>query len=947
MIGSLPGALGAGTAGQGPRLIFGLRRPVMIDQSALTRLTEVSREPEAILPGGFPVRSPDDVSRGLGLSIAAEQALGEAVRDWVTAPDPITFRRHLLTGLRGMAPRDLQLRSEIARRCVELYRSSAPPRPDRWGGRVDRVMVQKSTEGELLTWDIPGAYAGPSLRAERLALRLRSEPVPPELVWMVAEGDDLEAREAIGEELVGKAAGHKYLKRVPTGKPRPRWRYFYRLPSKGRLTSSEDLATGAKFKVKHEGKEGHFEVLAHDKKRGIVHVKHDESGREAHVHERDLHRMVQSYHRQATAEKAPEGKAQAAPLARISMADLARGEYDNIEGFSPDAAELEAQAAAMGGDREWAVMKQPNGFCLVSKRKREAGRQREVKGEETSVKLRSADGKGIDNVQAEYVLMDASDLIASHKPEALGHFPQNPAYPENVQERRYHAITAEQEKVDRIAKNLDPAIMINTNPDAVNGPPIITQDRVVLGGNGRAMAIQRSYREYPDSAEKLRSYLVANARKYGVSAADVRAMKQPMIVRRMTVKDPGEKNAKLKLLGRRMNEALTQGLDPRSEEVAVAQFVTSHVTDALVGAIEPDQTLSEFLYSKASEDFVRSLRQAGIIDDYNKAQYIENGGRGTLLNEDGRRRVERVMAARLVPDADILERMNPTLRESLALSTPSLVVAEQHGWPIAESLKLAVEADLHIRATSDKGAKVAHREFLQQTEIGSSGLDLSKRIHADPVAKALLTIIREHVGTTKMPAAFRGFALRSVQDHEDHAFSEGARGGVGVLAGFGRTRVTPAEALDIEFGMSPARAAEKRERETAAKEAARAEKDAERERKRLDKLQAEADRDQGALFAASDRSRPTLIKAVGGNALLNRAIHHARWLVQAEVHRATLAGRAPAVRLDQVVRRVLDDAQQAALADPQLAAGLAAVNEKSVRGIVKALVAMTAGEVRQ
>jgi len=963
--------------GQAPRLIHRLRTPVVVDTSAFSAMNQTQAAPVAILPGG-PVRDPQDVIRGLGLSLAAEQSLVDHVREWVAAPDPISFRRSLMLGVRALAPADLSLRSEIARRCVELWRASSGARPRRWGRYAEEVIVQKAMVAQEL--DLQGLHVlsfpvADPYHADRRALRLKLRPTPPELVWMVAEGDDLEDRELEGEEMVGKAAGHKYLKRVPSGKHRPRWRYFYKLPSKRGLTSTGDLVEGSKIRVKHAGHEGHFEIVSHDRKKGIVRVRHDESGREAHIHERDLHRMVQSYHRQKTVEAAKKEGTAAPALPRITMTDLARGEYDNIEGFAPDVATIEAQAAAAGGDREWAVMKQPNGFTLLSKRKRETGKQREVVGERYPVKLRAATGKGIDTVDAEFVLIDVRDMIPSHKPDSLGSFPIRSDYPENVQERRYHAIESDRNGVYKIARDIDPAMLVNTNPDAVNGPPIMTQDRVVLGGNKRTMAVQVAYREYPESAKKLREYLIANARKYGVTSADVRAMEQPMIARRMRVKDPGPGNARLKLLGRRMNESLTHDLDPRSEEVAVAQFVTSHVTDTLVASIEPEQTLADFLYSAASADFVVSLRQAGIVDELNQAKYIADGGKGKLLSEDGRRRVERVMAARLIPNADILEKMNPTLRESLAVSTPSLLVAEGKGWPIATSLRLAVEADLHIRDTSEKPAKVALAEFLEQTELKAGGLDLAGRIHADPVAKMLLHIVREKVGTDKMPRAFRGFALRATQDHEDHAFGRGREGAIGTLVGLARPPMTPAEALDIEFGVTPEAARAKREREATAKEEKRKLKEADAERKRLADLQAE----EGGLFeapltiaeafgsgkpslpppsageifgqkkrlAASDRSLPTLVKATGPNALLNRAIHLIRWLVEADIHRATTNGRRPRVAVDRIVQQVMEDAQDTARNDTALAGGLSAVTEAAIRGLVQVMVAMVAGEINK
>jgi len=805
---------------------------------------------------------------------------------------------------------------------------------------------------------------------QRQAMKLRlGSPVPLELVWMTAEHDELHERASEPTppgwptDDVSKAAGHKYLKRVPTGKPSPKWRYIYRHPQKKGLTSSEDLRAGVKIKVSHVGQEGHFEVVSHDKKKGIVEVKHDESGRTAHVRERDLHRMIQSYHRKKTIAQTAEAEGKPAPtkLPRGTMADLAKGEWDNIEGFASNPDELEAQAAASKADADFAIIKQPAGYVLVSRRKREVSPERKLEGEKTDVKLRSATGKGIDNVKAQWVLVEADDIVASHKP--VGSFGVHPDYPEKVQERRYHEIQAEQDKVDRIAKYLDPSLLVNSNPDAVNGAPIVTQDNVVLGGNGRTMAMQRAYAEYPKEAEKLKKYLVANGRAFGFSAADVRAMDKPVMVRRMVVKDPGEKNEKLRLLGRRMNEALTQGLDPRSEEVAVSHFVTDDVTQSLVHNLEPGQTLLEFLYSPASKDFVGSLRRSGIIDEFNKARYLDE--KTGMLNDDGRQRVERVLAARFLPNASILDKMNPTVRQAIALSAPSLIAAEQAGWDLRKPLMLAVKADLFIRSNSTRfgtGAK-ALRTFRGQTELdmGAQGLTLQRDVQTDPAADHLLTIVREHIGTKKTPKAFRGFALRAEQAKHDRGLGEVGQTG---LLSVGAEYTTAAEAkaeeaLDIEFGLTPRRAAAKRERDRLEREQNEAAKREEIARRKIERQQAAANKRQAGLFgealdaqtdlAASDPQDFDLIKAKSRRAsrLMNRVIFHARMLVDAAVKECTANGRPITINGPRIVSQVLDDVQWATLQDPGMAEDLGRdnVTEKVVRGIVEAMVELRAGRI--
>lgn len=112
-------------------------------------------------------------------------------------------------------------------------------------------------------------------------------------------------RHLIGMECIGggsfevlvKGAGHKYIKRVATGKEKPKWRYIYNVQKKGVVTDT-DLHEGAKFKTSTKGghDQGHFHVLsAHkDDSGNVTHVtiKHDENGEEKTVSVEELKNMV-------------------------------------------------------------------------------------------------------------------------------------------------------------------------------------------------------------------------------------------------------------------------------------------------------------------------------------------------------------------------------------------------------------------------------------------------------------------------------------------------------------------------------------------------------------------------------------------------------------------------------------------------------------------------------
>lgn len=97
--------------------------------------------------------------------------------------------------------------------------------------------------------------------------------------------------EWIDTDRLEKAAGHKYLRRIPTGKECPRWRYIYHVESKHHDT---EFHPGEKFKLKSGEQTGHYEVK---KVHGdFVTLHHDESGHEVSVRKDALAKMFRDEH---------------------------------------------------------------------------------------------------------------------------------------------------------------------------------------------------------------------------------------------------------------------------------------------------------------------------------------------------------------------------------------------------------------------------------------------------------------------------------------------------------------------------------------------------------------------------------------------------------------------------------------------------------------------------
>ena len=375
-------------------------------------------------------------------------------------------------------------------------------------------------------------------------------------------------------------------------------------------------------------------------------------------------------------------------------------------------------------------------------------------------------------LKTRYKLMEASEVIASHQP---GTFSKHAQYPAGVQERAYHRDKDEQAKVLRNAHKMNPAFLINTNPDAVNGPPILDQTGIVLGGNSRAMSMQLAYEKHPESAKTMRDYLVAHAHEVGFTAEDIGALKNPILVREVM----SEGKDSQKLLVRQMNESFTQGMDPRTMQVAMGRKLDDAAVKTLGDSMEADETLSGFLDSKRAEGFINALTRTGIIDQRNSNQYMVKGTK--RLNEDGKRLVEGVLVGRMVGDADILANTGTRLVGNIARSVPFMTQAKSYGagYDVGPDLKVALEAynDLHYRAQQGHRAALSpdmsdaeFKALYNQDEMFGDPSPVTK----NPRAMAMLEVLIRKNGPQKMAAVFRDYAARAAQHPEDQESMFGA-----------------------------------------------------------------------------------------------------------------------------------------------------------------------------
>lgn len=364
------------------------------------------------------------------------------------------------------------------------------------------------------------------------------------------------------------------------------------------------------------------------------------------------------------------------------------------------------------------------------------------------------DGEATTTIKARYCLTDIRKLIPSHvspaqsRRENLPVFSPRADYPANVQERRYDR-QAESVKVQRIAASMVPEEVVSLVSNPLTGPPIATAQGWVLGGNGRTMGIDSYYEDHP-APNLLTQHLQSVAGQFGFDPSAIASIERPVIVRvvdtlagrnRRSVDDIRDNERReLVNLVRVTNFSTAQGLDSVSASVSASRALD----DATIGSLAEgmgSESLSEYLDSHDSAGFVSRLVANGILPA-NEPTWFAGAKR---LSTSGKQLVERMLAARLVPDADLLD-SSEELRRSLAQMAPYLLAAQwtSKSHNLASVMPAVVRDWLSLRASG-----TSLDNYFRQGALfsGQGSVDRS-----DPRHRPMVAFLHENIGRYRILA---------------------------------------------------------------------------------------------------------------------------------------------------------------------------------------------------
>lgn len=352
-------------------------------------------------------------------------------------------------------------------------------------------------------------------------------------------------------------------------------------------------------------------------------------------------------------------------------------------------------------------------------------------------------------IPAFYGLYELDTLITSHNPET---FSADPRYPANCQQRDYTADAAEKNKVEQIAKNLKPHIVITNDPTAANGAPMITPDGTVLGGNGRTMGLKLFEKRASIQERALYlNYLKSSAAIFGLEPQTVDNFRFPVLVR--VVDAPMSECAYYSNI---LNESLTQEVDFTTKTISLARQLQPEDLGKIAGIFEQSglQTFAELMQSKSAvKQLVELFRKRGIITSQNISQFLDP--RTVMPSPLGRLNIERVLLGAILTKKELVDAAQ-NYTNAIIRALPVLVKIQS--FDADHNLTPRIEEAIRLEAER-RSADQNKTQFLTQTAIGRDLVKDDVRIVWDALDSGQL--------------GFKGFVERYAKLAEEETAQDG------------------------------------------------------------------------------------------------------------------------------------------------------------------------------
>lgn len=312
---------------------------------------------------------------------------------------------------------------------------------------------------------------------------------------------------------------------------------------------------------------------------------------------------------------------------------------------------------------------------------------------------------GDEKIKCHYKLVEADTPTASHDETT---FRKTEGFPTvnggSVNDNDYENSPEAKESVYRIAGNYDGR--------AIEDPPILTKDGIVVSGNNRTMSSKLAAKKGTDK-EYIKE-LAETIEDYGIDEDELKNFKNPRLVLEIDEEHKGdyttEEFAKYNRNGKK-EKSVTE------KAVVIAKTVKPQAIESIAEKISEFDTLGN-LYNdrKATRDLVNTFIQNGIIQENEVAQYYDNNG----LSANGKEFIETVLVGSIMNENNIRSLAGDggkSLRQKLVRGIVPLIENKGHGneYSFNNELNKAVEIAAYVSKNHDTFPTIS--DYLNQNDM--------------------------------------------------------------------------------------------------------------------------------------------------------------------------------------------------------------------------------------
>ena len=310
-------------------------------------------------------------------------------------------------------------------------------------------------------------------------------------------------------------------------------------------------------------------------------------------------------------------------------------------------------------------------------------------------------------IKCHYKLVEADAPTASHNEinyAPTKDFPKN-ANGQNINDRDYQKDADAQESVRRIAGNF--------NSLALESPPIVTKDGIVVSGNNRTMSSKLAARNGTDKAylQDLKEMID----EYGLEESDLKGFKNPRLILEVDEEHKGDYTTEEFA---QFNRDTKKTMSNVEKAVKLTKTLNEQKISSIASELTNYDTMGElYADSKGCQQFVGKLIEAGIIGDNEKAQYCKSDG---TLNDTGKDFVETVLVGSVLDEGNIrkLDSVGgKRIRQKLVRSILPLIENKGNGKEYSFNKELNRAVDIAVTVSKSHDTWKTVDDYLAQGSL--------------------------------------------------------------------------------------------------------------------------------------------------------------------------------------------------------------------------------------